>query len=184
MDVPEIQSIVAELRAQGRLSSSVTVREVHDPFNEPHQDYYIVYELHIEPKSPDMACLEVGLTDDGYVSLIFERAERIAARLNLKIYQSFGGFIMGHEPAMLTKPMLALLMNNMALGRFVVVVRQMFGIGLKARLFMPYSDLLLLDEWKYGYADRFIDIPDESGALASTSMRKVLRYRPWAEGVA
>lgn len=99
---------------ESRRPTPVTLEETRDPKNDPYVTYQVSYEAVFAPTSLDQARVEVWVTTDGRVAIGFEKASRVAERLNVRAVQD--RFAAGHEPHDLSEAGLLSLLTRIADG--------------------------------------------------------------------
>lgn len=119
-----------------RATDSVDFRETLKPEFDPHSRYQVAYEARFTPYALDRACVEVWVTDDGYVGFGFEQWTRVARRIGRK-----GGrerFAAGLEPVAMSEDQLLALLALSADGRIGLRLVSVPFVGIMSmRAFVP-----------------------------------------------
>lgn len=135
------QSITAWF--EKKQTSSVILLENLNPDNEQYEDYHISYEVVFEPSSLDQACVELWVTDKGYVGIGFEKRGRVAGRLNVPCRR--GGFSAGYEPLSISIEALLANLESVARGKVALNVTVLPWVGLvRTKAIMLDEDFVLL----------------------------------------
>jgi hypothetical protein len=137
----------------------------------------VIYEASFEPTTLDKARIEFWVTDSGHVAVGIETYERIVQRLGLRAIRH--GFAVGHEPRTVTKDGLKALFDAVTLGRIFIVVKRALRLATSAKIYMAAADCDAIARSGYRCSGWISSISDDDAASLSSSLGKVISYRPW-----
>lgn len=177
MLVNELKSIFADWKAQDLLAAGVAFKESSDPIFDPSDDYRVTYTATFEPDTLEKASMEFWVTDTGHVAVGIETYDRIVRRLGLKAIRH--GFAVGHEPRAVSKEGLQTLLNAVAMGKVVIIVRSALRLATSAKICIAKSDYDAMTHSGYPCSDWLSPIPNDDAASLSPLFGKSLSYRPW-----
>jgi hypothetical protein len=174
MTIDDLQLVLEPWKALVGSLTDVSFRERRDPPIGVGDDYRVAYELAIEPTVLDKARVELWLTDSGHVAVGVESYERVAQRLNVKMFRQ--GFAAGHEPRVVPPAGLGRLLALVAEGRIVIIARVMLGLTYSLKMGIPKADYDDIEQMGYG-CDWLL--PLRSDLQGTIPFAQVANYRPW-----
>jgi hypothetical protein len=152
----------------------VKFREETEPKNDPHDNYFVVYEACFEPSSPNQMRVEILVTTDGHVSVGIETRNRLANRLGVKNLRE--GFVVGHEPTAMTEKSLLAILDLICDGQLSISVNIWPWLGLggtRPELLPQFQELLK----STGYDPNYLR--GAGGGLTPFCKKHYVRYQPW-----
>lgn len=168
-----VQEIVSQWFSD-RKYNSVLFIENTSPDIDPNEDYQIEYEVRFETNSLSRMCIEIWVTNDGYIAIGIERRERVAKRFDVSCRKN--GFVTGHEPLLVNEHALLVLLDLVATGNMGLIVCVIPFIGLingKA-VFSPKNIDYLV---KTGYSvGKWINVGKAKSLL---NHNYYLAFEPW-----
>jgi hypothetical protein len=157
--------------------SGVEFIETTDPENDLDVDDYIVaYEAVFRPKDLEHAHLEIWVTDDGYVGIMFEKRARIAERLGARLWTMKEACAAGREPSAIPVGELIAFVRLVAEGNvFVKARRGIFELGsIKAIVSkQAFASLRSSNPRKWDWL--LVKTDDQIARMAA----KLITFQPW-----
>jgi hypothetical protein len=178
MVVEELRSIFDAWKVQDLSQHGIQFKETYTSEFDPNDDYRVIYEALFEPMMLDKARIEFWLTDLGHVAVGIETYGRVVQRLEGKGIRR--GFVGGHEPRTVPKDGLKMLFDAVTLGKCFIVVKSTLSLITSAKIYMTAADCDAIARSGYRCSNWISSISDDDAASpSSSSLRKVLNYRPW-----
>lgn len=143
-------------------------------------DYNVIYEAVFEPPELTKARVELWVTDEGGVAVLFETKARLASRLSKRRIYHGRRCLGGHEPCPVSAGVLRGILEAVSKGEVSVTYTEVLGALFGIRCVMQPQDRERLVAAGYIEAAFWLRTKSVAGIAKKAGLRRSVVYDPWS----